>query len=104
MRRKATRGRSVDFGAADRPRLKPDQAAGPISGKSKKSGNKKQVAPARIVPLGDSDTLVYSGRTWLGAVSFRGRGWLAIAASGHQLGYHRDRTRAVAAVLQAVRS
>jgi hypothetical protein len=48
----------------------------------------------------DSDQVVYRGREFAGAVSSRGRAWLALDKNGHSLGRFGSRLEAVAAVLR----
>jgi hypothetical protein len=49
---------------------------------------------------GQSDQVVYKGRNFAGAVSFRNRQWRALDADGRILGHFESRLAAVAAVLR----
>jgi hypothetical protein len=49
----------------------------------------------------EGDQVVYAGRDWKGAVSRRGREWLAVDEGGKSLGYFANKALAVKAVLEA---
>jgi len=55
---------------------------------------------SRRAPAPEHDQIVYRGREAVGAVSQRGRRWLALDIDGRRIGYFASRLEAFAAVLR----
>jgi hypothetical protein len=58
------------------------------------------LAARRLNPRIDADTLVYRGRNAVGAISQRGREWLALDIDGRKIGRFPTRLAAFSAVLR----
>ena len=79
-------------------KLKPDRLSkteGPTGDPKQASGGRKQATQE----FAAGDHVVYAGRDWKGAVSRRGKEWLAVTEGGKSLGYFADKALAVKAVL-----
>jgi hypothetical protein len=79
-------------------KLKPDR----VSKTEGHTGNPRQASGGRkqaTQEFADGDHVVYAGRDWKGAVSRRGKEWLAVTEGGKSLGYFADKALAVKAVI-----